>query len=191
VSRIGGIRDCALRVPHKINIDELYERHQAELLRWFARRTADPQVALDLWAETFAQTVRSARRFRGTTDDDRAAWLYAIARNQLATYLRKGYAEQRAMQRLGIEREPASDALLREVEERADLLTLRAELRTALAELSDDTRQAVALRVVDEHPYREVARRLGISEVAARARVSRGLQTLAETLDPTVMQELS
>ncbi len=135
--------------------------------------------------------MRSARRFRGSTDDDRAAWLYTIARNQLATYLRKGYAEQRAIQRLGIEREPASDALLREVEERAGLSALRTELRDALGELSEETRQAVALRVVEEQPYREVARRLQISEVAARARVSRGLQTLAATLDPELAKELS
>lgn len=178
-------------MPATIDIDALYARHQAALLRWFARRTADPQVALDLWAETFAQAVRSARRFRGRTADDQAAWLYTIARHQLASYLRKGYAEQRAVRRLGIEREPASDALLREVEERAGLPALRAELASALAELSDETRQAVALRVVDEQPYREVAERLGITEVAARARVSRGLQALASSLDRSLVEELS
>ncbi|MBO9531734.1 MAG: RNA polymerase sigma factor [Solirubrobacteraceae bacterium] len=191
MSRTFGMRDCALRMASKIDIDQLYERHQASLLRWFARRTADPQVALDLWAETFAQAVRSSGRFRGSTDDDRASWLYTIARNQLASYLRKGYAEQRAMARLGIEREPASDALLREVEARAGLPALRAELRDALGELSDETRRAVALRVVDEQPYREVARILEITEVAARARVSRGLQTLAASLDPALTEELT
>ena len=184
------MRDCTERVAAKIDIDALYGRHQAALLRWFARRTADPQVALDLWAETFAQAVRSARRFRGATPDDEAAWLYTIARHQLASYLRKGYAEQRAVRRLGIEREPASDALLRDVEARAGLPALRSELRDALAELSEDTRTAVALRVVEEHPYREVAKRLGISEVAARARISRVLQTLAAHLDPDLVEEL-
>lgn len=178
-------------MPKQINIDVLYARHQGALLRWFARRTDDPQVALDLWAETFAQALRGARRFRGSTPDDEAAWLYAIARNQLATYLRKGYAEQRAVRKLGFEREPASEALLREVEERAGLPALRVELRAALAELSEDTRRAVALRVVDEHPYSVVAQHLGISEVAARARVSRGLQALAARLDPSLAEELT
>lgn len=174
-----------------IDINALYARHQAALLRWFARRTDDPQVALDLWAETFAQALRTARRFRGDTADDEAAWLYAIARHQLGTYLRKGYAEQRAVRRLGFEREPAGADLLREVAERAGLPALRIELRAALSELSDDTRQAVALRIVDEHPYSEIAQRLGISEVAARARVSRGLQRLAAQLDPVLLEELS
>jgi RNA polymerase sigma-70 factor (ECF subfamily) len=40
----------------------------------------------------------------------------------------------------------------------------------------------VRLRVVDELPYCEVARRLAITEEAARARVSRALRGLSRTL---------
>jgi RNA polymerase sigma-70 factor (ECF subfamily) len=174
----------------RIDTHALFERHADALLRYFARRTADPQVALDLQAETFAQAVAGARKFRGRTADDEAAWLYAIARNQLASYLRRGYAEQRTVHKLGIERPPVSDALLVEVDRRAGIESLRSELKTALAELTDETRQAVALRVVGELPYPEVAGRLGITEVAARARVSRGLQTLSRLLDPELADEV-
>ena len=174
----------------RLNTHALFERHCDALLRYFARRTADPEVALDLHAETFAHAVASARRFRGHTADDEAAWLYGIARNQLAAYLRRGYAEQRTVGKLGIERPPIDDDLLAAVNRRADLESLRSELITALAELTDDTRQAVALRVVDELPYPQVAARLGITEVAARARVSRGLQTLSGLLDPALAAEV-
>ncbi|MBJ7471329.1 MAG: RNA polymerase sigma factor, partial [Solirubrobacteraceae bacterium] len=174
-----------------IDTQALYDRHCDPLLRYFARRTADPQVALDLWAETFAQVVASARRYRGATADDEAAWLYAIARNQLAGYLRKGYAEQRMVRKLGIERPPVDDALLADVDRRAGLAEVRSELSAALATLTDDTRQAVTLRVVHELPYPQVADRLAITEVAARARVSRGLQSLARILDPELANEVS
>ena len=53
----------------------------------------------------------------------------------------------------------------------------------AMATLSPGTRDAVRLRVVDELPYRDLAQRLGISETAARVRVSRGLSALAGLLD--------
>ena len=56
-------------------------------------------------------------------------------------------------------------------------------LGQALAALSEPNRQAVQLRVVDELPYQEVARRLNISEQTARARVSRSLSALAATLE--------
>jgi len=39
------------------------------------------------------------------------------------------------------------------------------------------------MRIIDQLEYPEVARRLQVSEAAARARVSRGLRQLATTLE--------
>lgn len=175
-----------------IDIDALYAAHREPLLRYFARRTADAEVALDLWAETFAQAVKSQRRYRGgSSDEEQAGWLYGIARNQLAMYVRRGHAEQRAVARLGIERPPASEALLRAVEQHAAMADVRTQIADALATLSDDTRQAVELRVVHERSYADVARTLAITETAARARVSRGLQSLGRILDPQLLDEVT
>jgi RNA polymerase sigma-70 factor (ECF subfamily) len=167
-----------------LDIDTLYERHHDELLLYLVRRTADVEVALDLWSETFAQAVAGRHKYRGRTEAEAAAWLYSIAKNQLARYLRRGYAERRAMQKLGLERPPADHELVADIWQRAQLDATRAELTAALATLSEPVREAVKLRVVDERPYAEVARKLKISEQAARARVSRGLSALAEVLEP-------
>jgi RNA polymerase sigma-70 factor (ECF subfamily) len=172
-----------------LDIGALCARHRDDLLVFLARRTADPEVALDLWSETFAQAVVSARRFRGSTDAEAGAWLFQIARHQLSRYYRRGQAERRAMERLGIERPPMTPELEADVVRRAGLDELRGELRQAIASLSDDVRDAITLRVVEELPYVAVAERLAISEPAARARVSRGLKHLADTLDPQGAQE--
>lgn len=172
-----------------LDLDELYARHREPLLRFFVRRTTDPEVALDLWAETFAQAVRSRRRYRGTTDEEARAWLYAIARGQLTRYYRRGRAEHRALQRLGIERPPADKLVELELIRRTGLAELRRELAAAVATLGDDTRAAIELRVVRELPYADVARHLAISETAARARVSRGLRALAQILDLDAIAE--
>ncbi|MEH3054400.1 MAG: RNA polymerase sigma factor [Patulibacter minatonensis] len=173
-----------------VDTAELFADHRDGLLRYFARRTADAEAALDLVAETFAQAVRARRRCRAATREDRAAWLYGIARNQLAAYHRRGYAEQRAVGKLGLERPPLTEAVLREVEQRAGLGDVRIQLADALGSLTAETRAAVALRVVDELPYAEVASRLGIEEPAARARVSRGLSRLADLLDRSLLEEV-
>jgi len=167
-----------------MDVDALYAKHRDALLVFLVRRTADTEVALDLWAETFAQAVASRRRYRGTTEGEAAAWLYTIAKRQLALYYRKGKAEQRAMHKLGLERPPASPELILQIEERAGLQEVRRDLHEALSNLSDSVRDAIQLRVVDELSYAEVATSLRISEQAARARVSRGLAALAEFLDP-------
>lgn len=56
-------------------------------------------------------------------------------------------------------------------------------IRGELGRLSHVQRQAVELRIVEELPYAELARRLDISEGTARVRVNRGLKALASALD--------
>lgn len=50
------------------DISRLYEAHAGDLLRFFARRTLQPEVAVDLMAETFAQAFIDRARFRGSED---------------------------------------------------------------------------------------------------------------------------
>jgi RNA polymerase sigma-70 factor (ECF subfamily) len=51
-------------------------------------------------------------------------------------------------------------------------------------QLSGAQRDALQLRVVEEQSYQQVAAALGVSEQTARARVSRGLRSLARALEP-------
>jgi hypothetical protein len=44
---------------------EFYEGHFERILAYLARRVCDPDLALELTAETFAQAYMSRRRFRG------------------------------------------------------------------------------------------------------------------------------
>jgi RNA polymerase sigma-70 factor (ECF subfamily) len=172
-----------------LDISALYEQHRHELLLFFARRTADAELALDLWAETFAQALSSRRSFRGRTDEEAAGWLYAIARRQLAQFYRRGYAEQRALDRLGIERPPADELVEAEIVRSAGLTELRRELAGALEMVSEETRRALELRVVEELSFADVARRLAVTEATARARVSRGLRALGHILDTDAVTE--
>jgi RNA polymerase sigma factor (sigma-70 family) len=160
-----------------------YERNARPLLVFFARRTFDAQAASDLVADTFAAALAGRHGFRGTSDDDHAAWLHGIARHRLAAYHRRGRVERRALRRLGVERAELGEIEIERVEELAGLEELRARVASGLESLGEDYRDALRLRVVDELPYPDVAARLAISEQAARARVSRGLRRLAAILE--------
>jgi RNA polymerase sigma-70 factor (ECF subfamily) len=172
-----------------LDLEALYASNADALLVYLTRRTADAQIALDLWAETFALAFEARATYRGVSEAEAGGWLYGIARRQLAQFYRRGEIETRALRRLELERPPAPPLVVEQLERKADLGALRNELRSALADLSPATRDAVQLRVIDELDYREVADRLGISESAARVRVSRGLASLAELLDPAALQE--
>lgn len=159
-----------------------YALHAEQVLRFFARRTYDPQVALDLTAETFAEAFSHRRRCRAVDPAAARAWLFGIARHQLGHYLRRGQVEQRALRRLGIAPPVAADEELARIEELAELRPLRELVAQELSKLSAEHREALRMRVVDELPYPTIAERLAVSEQTARARVSRGLGALARAL---------
>lgn len=164
------------------DIDELFRVHAEPMLGFLARRTVDPDAALDLLAETFAVAVRDQRAYRGRTTNEAAGWLYGIARHQLSGWYRRGAVERRAMRRLGIERRDLDEAEYERIVELGGLASLRERVARELDALGGGAREAVRLRVVDERSYRDISAALGVSEQTARARVSRGLRTLAARL---------
>lgn len=161
----------------------VYEQHFDQILGFLTRRVCNADLGLELTAETFAQAFLSRSRFRGESRAETEAWLFAIASGKLSRFYRRSRVEAKALQRLKVELPPISDKQRREIEQLAELDSLRTELQAALADVSPALRDAVGLRVVGELPYSEVASRLDISEQTARTRVSRGLKRLAESLD--------
>jgi RNA polymerase sigma factor (sigma-70 family) len=161
----------------------LYRSAAQDVLVFFARRTYDPEAAADLMAETFAKAYLGRRRFRGSTEREARAWLFGIARRRFAMYVRRGKAERRALRRLGLERPQLVEREYARIEELAGLDAMRGTLAEHLNRLAPAQRSALELRVVRELPYPDVANRLGISEQAARARVSRALRALGSALD--------
>jgi RNA polymerase sigma factor (sigma-70 family) len=160
---------------------ELYRRHAEELLRYFARRTLDPEAAAELTAETFAEAFASRRNYRDTGVNG-VAWLYGIARHQLGRFFRTGSIDAAARRRIGLPREELPPEDFERMEELVDLAPVREALVEALSTLAEDQRDALQLRVIDGLPYADVARRLGVAEAAARQRVSRGLRRIAVIL---------
>ena len=168
-----------------------YERDAETVLLFFTRRVLDVEVALDLTAETFAQAWRGWPRVRVDSVEEVQGWLFTIARRQLSRYLRRGRVERRALDRLGFSVPVLADGEIADIEQAAGLDAVRVALAVELKRLSEDQRRALQLRIVEELPYPEVAKRLGITEPTARARVSRGLRTLALALEPVVSNQRS
>lgn len=153
------------------------------LLLYFSRRVVDAQTAMDLTAETFAQAIASRRNFRGDDLRDAQGWLFGIAKHLLHRYYRKGSVEQRALEKLEIESRLLSVADREEIEQFVDIISLRTRLSAALADLPEDQRSAVTLRILSGMEYSEISTELGISEAGARKRVSRALGTLRDFLE--------
>jgi RNA polymerase sigma-70 factor (ECF subfamily) len=160
---------------------EVYDRHFDSVLAFHYRRTRCAQTAADLTSETFAAAFTSRSRFRDTGAPARA-WLFKIARRQLAHYRRREAVSSRARRRLGVDVEALHDTDVERIEALADSRQMLGDLDRALADLPDGQAEAVRLRVGMDLPYADVAARLGCSEGAARVRVCRGLARLIDDL---------
>jgi RNA polymerase sigma-70 factor (ECF subfamily) len=106
-----------------------------------------------------------------------------IARNLLARTWQRGKIEQRARRRLGVEPVAVSDASLERIEALTDQSDPSNPLLAALDALPETQREAIRAHVLDEQPYSELCRQLGLPEATIRQRVSRGLARLRTTLE--------
>ena len=161
---------------------ELYRARADSVMRFFLTRTFDLDLAVELTAETFALAFERRAQFRGDSEAEAVGWVFAIAQRQLALFHRSGKVHRRALDRLGLQLPAPSEE---DVERAVELIAAEqqhADLNRRLSALPAHQRDAVALRVVDELSYSEVAERLGVSEQTARARVSRGLSALRARL---------
>ena len=161
----------------------LHDRIGKRLLAYLVRRMLDGDAAAELWAECWATAFENWHRCRAASDAEAEAWVFGIARNQLATYYRTGSIELRAVERLRWTLPAVGGGLDEELESVVDREALRAAFADALEQLPPMRRCAVRLRIIDGLSYSEVADRLGCSQQAARAHVSRGLKRLGQALD--------
>ncbi|HMJ36093.1 MAG TPA: RNA polymerase sigma factor [Baekduia sp.] len=162
---------------------DVYVEYHQQVLRFFARRTLDPETAFDLMAETFAELFAGIDAFRGETEEQGLAWMWTIARHQLYRWRERGQVERRSLERLGVPVPSLGPIEYDRIEDLADLQRLRPQLEQALAQLGEDQRRVLCLRVVEHREYDDIARECGVSAQVIRARVSRALRQLAKSLD--------
>ena len=128
--------------------ERLYAEEAAGLFSFLAYRTGDRALAEDLLADAFERALRSRGRFDRRRGSQKT-WLYAIALNGLRDHARREAARARALERAGTPGEEAPSAL-GAVEERD-------AVQRALATLSADEREAIALRFGADLTVPEIA----------------------------------
>lgn len=153
--------------------ERLYAAEAQGLFAFLAYRTGDRVLAEDLLADAFERALRSRGRFDRRRGSEKT-WLYAIALNLLRDHVRRAAAEGRALGRVG---EPVRRDELAGVERRE-------MLNRALAGLSEEEREAIALRFGADLSVPEMARVLKEPLTTVEGRVYRALRKLRERLEP-------
>jgi RNA polymerase sigma factor (sigma-70 family) len=155
----------------------LYERRHELVLAFLLKRTRNPEVAMDLMAETFAAALVALVDEPPAIVGSAAPWLLTIARNTMIDSYRRGRVESTARERLALEPAQISDNDVEQVLRMAAETDLLIRLSQ---ELPADQFDALRARVLDERGYEEIARELACSAAVVRKRVSRAIATLRQ-----------
>jgi RNA polymerase sigma factor (sigma-70 family) len=158
------------------DFERLYEDHAQALFGFLAYRTGDRALAEDLMSDAFERALKARKRY----DPGKASaktWLYSIALNCLRDQQRRQAAETRALDRVG---GPAGTELHDPALGRAED---RDEVQRAMAGLSAEEREVVALKFGGELTAKEIAKVLGEKETTVEGRLYRALRRLRAELD--------
>jgi len=151
----------------------LVRRHQQSLLNFFRRMGACMEDAEDMVQETFLRLFDYRMRYEPSAKF--TTFLYTLARNTRADWLRKLQREERISVEFPIRNPELSFGLLEHREWRIDI-------QTALEELSPKLRVVVVMSVYQGLPYREIAEILEIPLGTVKSRMHLAVRQLREAL---------
>ncbi len=128
----------------------------------------------DIAAEVFSRLLGTRRHVR---QDKTEAWLFTVARNLCVSHHRSATRGKRLLERLSTDSPPVTTEAWR-----------RPEVWEHVRELDERSRLAIYLRVVEDRPFAEVARLMGVSESAAKMTYYRALRRLRIDMTSEVAQ---
>lgn len=155
--------------------EALYAANHASIFGYALRRTASPDDAADILAETFLAAWR--RLDEVPAGDEARMWLYGVARRVLATYYRGERRRSALAERLHTEL--ASSYVPPEFDGET------AKIAEALRRLPQQQRELLALNAWEGLDYGQIAIVLGCSRNAVRIRLHRARVRFAAELAGT------
>src|ERR1041384_6836952 len=178
-------------------IDEMQERSDVELLRQYAdqaseaafreivtrhadlvyaaalRQVRSPELAQDIAQTVFTDLLRKAPSLGQTLSENASlvGWLYRSTRFAAHKRLRDDWRRQ-ARERQAMDNFDTTSETATEWDRVGPVLD------EAMADLSDEDREALLLRFFKDHDFRAIGLSLGVSDDAAQKRVTRALERL-------------
>jgi RNA polymerase sigma-70 factor (ECF subfamily) len=154
--------------------EALFREFQGPVYGWIMRIVRDRGAAEELTVETFWRAWNARARFDARRGF--GGWARRIASNLALNHLKRvrtafSLSEDEGQAEARPDSDPAVDA------------ETRASIARAFRELPPKLRAAATLALIEEEPYDEIARGLGISVNGVKSRVFRAVRILRKKLE--------
>lgn len=162
---------------HGTRIEQLYDAHASSLFAFLLNFTRDENDTRDLLQEIFVKIAREPELLKNVRKE--RAFLIRLAHNAAIDLMRRRHTRERTWDNFATEKipvfAPADDP---------DEEIFREQLFEALAELPEEQRAVVHLKLWERMTFEAIADALGISPNTAASRYRYGLDKLRERLRP-------
>jgi len=149
------------------SMEEIYKAYADLVFRFVLGKTGNEDIAEEITQETFYQAVRCSNKFDGSCKV--STWLCAIAKNQLAAYLRKNRVYE-DLDNVEITTPSAEDTC---IDEQQKVLLMK-----ELHAIPEPYREVMYLRIFGNLAFSEIGEIMEKSENWARVTFYRGKEKL-------------
>lgn len=157
----------------------IVRQHHHRIYNLAYRFTGRFDEAEDLTQEVFLKVYRTLDAYRSETGA-LGSWMIRVARNHVIDHYRKHKTERAQTDPLG--EEDATPAKLPSPARSLEQRELSERIHRALLKISEDLREAVILRDLEEMTYEEIAEIMKVPLGTVKSRINRGRMELARML---------
>lgn len=159
---------------------EVYDRYFDQIYRYLNYRLSEPEVAADLAGEVFLALI-DALRAKKPPRTSISGWLYSVARNLAADYIKEKLRSVPLVDDLVADDIPLND--------QAYLAQMTPLLKQALLQLTEEQQHVLALRFGQSLSLAEAAELMDKSVGSVKALQHRALASLARFMPQEVNHE--
>lgn len=157
----------------------LYARHRRPLFGFLRRALDNPALADEAFQEVWSRIIQARARYR--PDARFTTWLFQIAHNLLIDGHRRARPTQ-ALDQLDESRIDPQVLRPEQPERELSAFEERRRLQVAIAELPEEQRVALQLRLAEELPLEEIASITGVGRETVKSRLRYAIDRLRARL---------
>jgi RNA polymerase sigma-70 factor, ECF subfamily len=164
-------------MPAAPDLERIYDEHAQALFAFLLNFTRDENDTRDVLQEIFTRLAREPGLLRGARDE--RAFLIRLAHNAAIDFMRRRGTRRKYHDQFGEE-----EFSIFAADQNPDVAAFRESLSRALAELPEDQRAVVHLKLWENLTFEQIATALDISPNTAASRYRYGIDKMRERLRP-------
>ena len=168
---------------NELALGALIERHNQRIFSFIFSKVLDRDIADDIFQDTFVKVINTLKRGKYNEEGEFLPWVMRIAHNLVIDHFRKG----NRMPKFDDNGEFSIFSILSDNSLNAEKQLIKdqveSDVRKLIAELPDDQKEVLTLRIYNEMSFKEISDKTGVSINTALGRMRYALINMRKLIE--------